>query len=149
VTTPVWLMRPILFPLASVNHTARSGPPVMPDGVDPGVGTGYSMMRLAALAWAPAPRSGLQQVGRGARPALGSWSSPPRRHCRRRLRALLHQLRGTAAVGWKRPILLPSNSVNHWFPSGPAVISWGKLFTVGIGYSVMAPPVVIRPTLLP
>src|SRR6188474_1124408 len=41
------------------------------------------------------------------------------------------------------------NSVNHSAPSGPAVISWGALGLVGIGNSVMAPAVVIRPILCP
>src|SRR5579864_3147677 len=49
-----------------------------------------------------------------------------------------------------RPILSPWCSVNHNAPSGPAVIPRGStLLKVGKGYSVIAPPVVIRPILLP
>ena len=50
-----------------------------------------------------------------------------------------------------RPIFggLAANSVNHSAPSGPAVISSGPLGFVGSGYSVIVPPVVIRPILWP
>lgn len=48
------------------------------------------------------------------------------------------------------PILLETAaSVNHRFPSGPAVMLMGPLSAVGIGYSVTAPPVVILPIRLP
>ena len=47
-----------------------------------------------------------------------------------------------------RPILLLA-SVNHRSPSGPAVIVGRRLLAVGILNSVMTPPVVIRPILLP
>jgi len=51
----------------------------------------------------------------------------------------------------RRPILggLAAYSVNHSAPSGPAAISCGPLGLVGIGYSVIAPEVVIRPILWP
>src|SRR4051812_7981867 len=48
-------------------------------------------------------------------------------------------------LGTSRPILFPLNSVNHKAPSGPVVMPPGRLLAVGIGYSVMAPAVVIRP----
>src|SRR6266567_3173634 len=48
-----------------------------------------------------------------------------------------------------RPILLLKFSVNHRAPSGPGVIPHGSLLAVGIGNSVMAPVVVMRPILLP
>src|SRR6266567_3085786 len=47
-----------------------------------------------------------------------------------------------------RPILLLKFSVNHRAPSGPGVIPHGSLLAVGIGNSVMAPVVVMRPILL-
>src|SRR5215469_1250643 len=48
------------------------------------------------------------------------------------------------------PILLPSRSVNHTFPSGPAVISHGADRGVGTANSVIWPVVgSMRPTLLP
>src|SRR5262249_31689385 len=43
-----------------------------------------------------------------------------------------------------RPILSPSLSVNQRAPSGPLVIPRGLLPAVGIGYSLMLPPVVMR-----
>jgi len=50
-----------------------------------------------------------------------------------------------------RPILLLGYvfSVNHSAPSGPAVMKFGLPLALGIGYSVMAPVVAIRPMLLP
>src|SRR5574337_1643790 len=45
--------------------------------------------------------------------------------------------------------ILPTASVNQRAPSGPNVISKGKLSGVGTGYSVTFPAVVIRPILLP
>jgi len=53
-----------------------------------------------------------------------------------------------AQVVVTRPILRPSNSVNHRAPSGPAVISYGRLLAVGTPYSVTTPPVEMRPMLL-
>ena len=47
-----------------------------------------------------------------------------------------------------RPILLPSDSVNHSAPSGPAVMLYGAASVVGIVNSEKVPPVVIRPILL-
>src|ERR1019366_578272 len=44
-----------------------------------------------------------------------------------------------------RPILFPSASVNHKFPSTPAAIPAENEFAVGIGNSVMTPDGVIRP----
>ena len=41
------------------------------------------------------------------------------------------------------------NSLNHRFPSAPAAIPDGTLNSVGIGNSVIAPPVVILAILLP
>ena len=63
----------------------------------------------------------------------------------------LHSLHAGGFPGVSRPTLggLAPNSVNHRFPSGPAVISPGALGTVGIWYSVMAPSVVMRPILCP
>src|SRR5688572_30014785 len=62
-----------------------------------------------------------------------------------------HSLQTGGLLGVSRPTLggLAPNSVNHRFPSGPAVISPGELGMVGIWYSVMAPPVVMRPILWP
>src|ERR1700686_2074189 len=48
-----------------------------------------------------------------------------------------------------RPILFPSASVNHKFPSTPVVIPAGNEFAVGTGNSVMTPDGVIRPILFP
>src|SRR5262245_20559249 len=48
-----------------------------------------------------------------------------------------------------RPILLPVVSANHNAPSGPATMPMGLLPAVGIGNSVIAPPSVMRPILLP
>src|SRR6266705_2010232 len=45
-----------------------------------------------------------------------------------------------------RPIF-PIASVNHIFPSGPAVISVGPLLAVGVGVKVIVPLVVMRPIL--
>ncbi len=39
-----------------------------------------------------------------------------------------------------RPILLPLISVNQRLPSGPAVMPYGVLPAVGMGYSVIVPP---------
>src|SRR6185369_701670 len=46
------------------------------------------------------------------------------------------------------PILLPTASVNHRLPSGPAVMSTKALPAVGIGYSVKFPEIVTFPILL-
>src|SRR5438309_2016897 len=46
-----------------------------------------------------------------------------------------------------RPMLFPSASVNHTFPSTPAAIPAGNEFAVGIENSVMTPDGVIRPIL--
>src|SRR2546426_37963 len=53
------------------------------------------------------------------------------------------------AVVQMRPIWLPLLSVNQRAPSGPAVMLYGPAAAVGIVNSVMTPPVVIRPILLP
>jgi hypothetical protein len=45
--------------------------------------------------------------------------------------------------------LLPSDSTNQRFPSGPATMPMGLLFLVGIGNSEVAPDGVMRPILLP
>ena len=42
----------------------------------------------------------------------------------------------------------PAPSVNHIAPSGPAVMSVGRLLAVGVGVRVIAPPVVMRPIAL-
>src|SRR5579862_7080967 len=48
------------------------------------------------------------------------------------------------------PILLPVNSVNHKFPSGPAVIKYGSLPPVNpFAYSVIVPETAILPIRLP
>src|SRR5439155_1369042 len=47
-----------------------------------------------------------------------------------------------------RPIFIPSNSVNHRLPSGPAAMPKGRLFTVGTSNSVITPGGLIRPILL-
>src|SRR2546430_1118328 len=47
-----------------------------------------------------------------------------------------------------RPIL-PPDSVDHRLPSGPGAIPLGSLTGVGIWNSVILPPVLIRPILLP
>src|SRR5258705_1818474 len=56
----------------------------------------------------------------------------------------------TTPSGEILPMLLPRRSVNHTFPSGPAVISHGADFAVGTANSTI-PPVVgsTRPTRLP
>ena len=48
-----------------------------------------------------------------------------------------------------RPMLLPVNSVNQRFPSGPAAMPKGSRPATESGNSVMAPEGLIRPTLLP
>src|SRR5271166_4101563 len=48
-----------------------------------------------------------------------------------------------------RPIVCPSSSVNQRLPSGPAVMLIGALLAVGMANSVMMPPGVMRPILLP
>src|ERR1700733_8680559 len=58
VIAPPVVIRPILLPLYSVNHNAPSGPAVMPSGLLPLVGTGYSLMSVTlmdAVAGLPAP----------------------------------------------------------------------------------------------
>src|SRR5437588_116521 len=52
-----------------------------------------------------------------------------------------------AYAGRIAPILLPYRSVNHRLPSGPEAMPWATGNPLGIGYSVSAPCVVIRPTL--
>src|SRR5437899_5239044 len=47
------------------------------------------------------------------------------------------------------PILFPKYSVNHKLPSGPVVMSSGKLPLVGTGNSVITPAGVILPILSP
>lgn len=67
---------------------------------------------------------------------LSHRSSPPR----------ICTIRPSAFVfryGFTRPILLPSLSVIQMFPSGPTAIPWGKLVSVGIAISQMAPLVVM------
>src|SRR5262249_36258991 len=48
-----------------------------------------------------------------------------------------------------RAILLLPLSANHMLPSGPVVMPDGRLVGVGMGISVIAPPVVIWPILFP
>src|SRR5436190_19339032 len=48
--------------------------------------------------------------------------------------------------GVNRPTLFALASVNQRLPSGPKVIEAGLLAGVGIGYSVIAPDGVIRPS---
>ena len=55
--------------------------------------------------------------------------------------------RGGAAGAAIRPILFPTLSVNHMFPSGPAAMISGNPPTVGISNWEMMPAVVIRPIL--
>ena len=50
VTLPSRLIRPIRSPIHSVNQTLPSGPAVMPEDPTKGVGSGYSVIRLAAWA---------------------------------------------------------------------------------------------------
>lgn len=45
-----------------------------------------------------------------------------------------------------RATLLPANSVNQIWPSGPASIPLGSLAAVGTANTWMAPAVVIRPS---
>ena len=46
---PAVVMRPILLPLNSVNHSAPSGPAVMPKGSLPAVGIGNSVITPAVV----------------------------------------------------------------------------------------------------
>src|SRR5262245_44473511 len=50
VISPDAVIRPIFFTVVSVNHTAPSGPAVMPETPLFGVGTGYSVMVTAEVA---------------------------------------------------------------------------------------------------
>jgi hypothetical protein len=60
-------------------------------------------------------------------------------------REILHQL-----PGCRRPILLPSFSLNHKFPSGPSAIPTGLLLSVGTSCSARRiPSVVICPIRFP
>src|SRR5580658_4583784 len=88
--------RSTVLPSHSVNHSAPSGPTVIPLGSLAAVGTGYSV---------------------------------------------------NTPVVVMRAILLPFHSVNHNAPSGPAVIPKGWLGD-GMGYSVIVPAMVMRPTWL-
>jgi hypothetical protein len=49
VMTPVVVVRPMLFPRYSVNHSAPSGPAVIPEGKLFAVGTGYSVITPAVV----------------------------------------------------------------------------------------------------
>src|SRR5258707_13410636 len=49
VITPAVVIRPILLPTCSANHSAPSGPVVMPAGVPPAVGIGNSVITPAVV----------------------------------------------------------------------------------------------------
>ena len=49
VSTPSVVMRPILLPLSSVNHSAPSGPAVMPYGMLSAPGSAYSVISPAVV----------------------------------------------------------------------------------------------------
>ena len=139
--TPAVVICPILLPTASVNHSAPSGPAVMPLGCCSPWGRVNSVMTPAVVIRPillpvdsvnhSAP-SGPAVMARGALVAVGMANS-----C------------DDARSGDPPDLVARCVSVNHSAPSGPAVMPMGLLVAVGTANSVMAPAVVIRPILLP
>ena len=128
----------------SVNHSAPSGPDVMPKGALLSVGTGNTVMVPAVVMRPIWLASNSVNHSAPSGPAVMPLRPPP---------ATGNSVNCPVVV--IRPILLgPSidlgNSVNHSAPSGPKVMLVGPLLAVGIGNSVVeiAPAVVMRPILL-
>src|SRR3989442_11703817 len=127
-------MRPMLFPLPSVNQTLLPRPDAMPRGVLEAVGSGNSVMTpLVVMRPILFPLcSANQRLPSGpavikAGPQKTGQVSP-------------NSVMTPLVV--MRPILFPLRSVNQRLPSGPGVIPTGLLPAVGTGNSVIVPAVV-------
>ena len=111
------MIRPILLPLYSVNHSAPSGPAVMPG---PAAGRGDREFGDRAGGRDPPDlvAAGFGEPQRAVRPRRDAqWVATARQGC-------VYSVITPAVV--IRPILLPAYSVNHSAPSGPAVMSDGS-----------------------
>src|ERR1035437_3864843 len=140
---PAGVMRPIRWPLNSVNHRVPSDPAAMPSGPLPAVKpVEYSVM-TPAVVMRPI-RLPLNSVNHRAPsdPAAMALGLLPA------VRPVEYSVMTPAVV--MRPIRLAEYSVNHRAPSGPGAIPGGRLPAVRpVEYSVMTPAVVMRPIRLP
>src|SRR5258706_12994878 len=133
--TVVSAKRPILPEVNSVNHSAPSGPVVMPSGVLRGVGIGNSVITPAVVMRPILP--GTDSLAKPSvyhsapsGPVVINWGTLG-------VVGILNSVIAPAVV--MRPTVPVLNSVNHSAPSGPVVITLGKLLAVGIGKAVTAP----------
>src|SRR5258706_577627 len=161
--TVVSAKRPILPEVNSVNHSAPSGPVVMPSAKVRGVGIGNSVITPAVVmrpilpgtdslaktsVYHSAP-SGPVVINWGTLGVVGIVNSviTPAVVMRPTL-PVFNSVNHSAPSG---PVVMTSVklSVNHSAPSGPVVMPTGPLPLVGSGNSVITPSVVMRPILLP
>src|SRR6266568_3119246 len=137
VILPVVVMRPIASPGApspgvTVNHSAPSGPAVMPAASVSATGrVNWRMCPLAGLIAPIRPSDSVNHI-RPSGPAVMSKGKV--------LPATGNSVITLAVV--IRPILLALNSVTHSAPSGPTAIRRGSLFAVGIENSLKCPAIV-------
>jgi hypothetical protein len=126
---PAVVIRPILLPPVSTNHSAPSGPTAIPWGPLPAVGTTKSLVMTPLVVMRPILSP----------PASVNHSAPsrPATMLSGKLFAVGMVNSVTTPAVVIRPILLPVASVNHSAPSGPAAMPWGPLEAVGMVYSVM------------
>jgi hypothetical protein len=115
VKTPEVVIRPILLPMHSVNHSAPSGPVTMPRGLLSAVGTGNSVMTPAGVIrpiLLPSTSvnhtfpSGPAAIPRGLPLAVGTGNSAK-----------------TPDVVTRPILFAPNSSVNQSAPSGPAAMA--------------------------
>src|SRR6266511_385299 len=124
VMAPSVVIRPMLLPMYSVNHSLPSGPEAMPQGALSGVGMGYSVMAPSVVIRPILPLDSVNHRLPSGPEAMADGQQP---------------------VGYSvivpsvliRPILLPMRSVNQRLPSGPDTMPMGTLPAVGMEYSVM------------
>jgi hypothetical protein len=128
VIAPPVVMRPILLPSFSANHSAPSGPAAMPIGELDAVWIGNSVIvPLVVIRPMLFPLSSVNHSAPSG-PAVTTIG---------RLDAVGTRNSEIVPPVVIRPILLPRYSVNHSAPSGPAATMIGELDTVGTGNSVM------------
>jgi hypothetical protein len=120
VMTPVVVMRPILPGKPdSVNHSAPSGPAVMPDGLPRVVGIGNSVMRPAVV---------MRPILLATKAGSVNHKAPsgPDVMLEGRLLAVGTGNSVITPVVVMRPTWLVPFSVNHSAPSGPVVMTSGR-----------------------
>ena len=115
LTAPVAVIRPMVSLPALVNHTAPSGPAVMPMGSEmlacPKLDTVPVVVirPMVSLPWLVNHRRPSGPTARPAGSSMDSWANVV-----------------TAPAGVIRPMLFPARLVNHRFPSGPVTMASGR-----------------------